>query len=114
MRAVTDLPEPDSPTTATTSPAATWKLTPCTAATSPASVAKSTFSSSMLSTVPSARAMLGMRFSLMLGSSAGALVSVFVLALVYGACRNRGSVRSFMDSPTRVRPSTVSTMAAPG
>src|SRR5699024_6489876 len=41
-RALTDLPDPDSPTTATTSPGCTSKLTPSTARTCPASVSKLT------------------------------------------------------------------------
>ncbi len=40
--AVTDLPEPDSPTTASTSPAARSNETPSTACTTPSSVAKET------------------------------------------------------------------------
>ena len=40
--AVTDLPDPDSPTIATTSPGATSKQTPSTACTTPSSVAKET------------------------------------------------------------------------
>ena len=43
---VTDLPEPDSPTIATTSPGSTVKLTPSTARTLPSSVAKVTRRSS--------------------------------------------------------------------
>ena len=39
---VTDLPEPDSPTIATTSPGATVNDTPSTAATTPSSVRKRT------------------------------------------------------------------------
>ena len=40
--AVTDLPEPDSPTIASTSPARSWNDTPSTACTSPSSVRKAT------------------------------------------------------------------------
>jgi len=40
LMAVTDLPDPDSPTTASTSPRRISKLTPLTARTVPASVAK--------------------------------------------------------------------------
>ena len=43
---VTDLPEPDSPTIASTSPASTWKETPSTACTTPSSVRKETRSPS--------------------------------------------------------------------
>ena len=44
--AVTDLPEPDSPTTARISPGASSNDTPSTACTTPSSVAKDTFRSS--------------------------------------------------------------------
>ena len=44
--AVTDLPEPDSPTTASTSPAARSNDTPSTACTTPSSVANETVRSS--------------------------------------------------------------------
>ena len=47
--AVTDLPEPVSPTTASVSPRSMRKLTPSTAFTVPAAVRKWTFSSSMSS-----------------------------------------------------------------
>src|SRR5690606_14083382 len=50
-RLVTDLPEPDSPTTARVSPRSRWKLTPSTALTVPSAVSKyvlrSTTSSSL-------------------------------------------------------------------
>jgi hypothetical protein len=39
-RLVTDLPEPDSPTTPSVSPLSRWKLTPSTALTVPSSVSK--------------------------------------------------------------------------
>ena len=47
--AVTDLPEPDSPTIATISPAATENETPSTAWTTPSSVANETLSPSTFS-----------------------------------------------------------------
>jgi len=48
-REVTDLPLPDSPTSATTEPRFTWKLTPRTASTRPPCMAKDTLRSSTFS-----------------------------------------------------------------
>src|SRR5436305_11348793 len=53
VMAVTDLPEPDSPTIATTSPGRTLNVTPSTALTIPSSVAKETWRSSTSSSAPS-------------------------------------------------------------
>src|SRR5207253_949017 len=49
---VTDLPEPDSPTTTKVSPRSMWKETPATAGTTPSSVAKSTCRSRTSSRCP--------------------------------------------------------------
>src|SRR5699024_10145792 len=47
---------------------------------------------------------------------AHAVTSSYVafIVLAYRRTRRRGTLRSFIDSPTRVMPSTVSTMAMPG
>ena len=50
--AVTVFPLPDSPTTARTSPGATWRLTPSTALTDPRSLANETSRSRMSTTGP--------------------------------------------------------------
>ena len=59
--AVTDLPEPDSPTIATTSPRSTVNETPSTALTMPSSVWKMTRSSSTSSSGASLGAVAGRR-----------------------------------------------------
>src|ERR1700751_3081520 len=53
VMAVTDLPEPDSPTMATTSPGRTLNETPSTALTMPSSVAKETWRPATSSNAPS-------------------------------------------------------------
>ena len=52
VMAVTDLPEPDSPTTATTSPGRTSRVTPLTACTEPNSVLNRTSTSAKDRTAP--------------------------------------------------------------
>ena len=85
--AVTDLPEPDSPTIATTSPGSTVNVTPSTARTIPSSVANETFRSS---TVSKRGARLGAHPSRIRGSSTAYTTSTTAASMHH---RERGQDR---------------------
>ena len=120
-RELTDLPDPDSPTTATTSPGATSKLMPRTAWTVPASVLKSTVRSRRLrvatrrSASGSVGAAAGASDPSASTSSANSVSISFSSAVVTPPrVRSSGLRMSLRLSPIRVEPSTISTMAVPG
>ena len=102
---VTDLPEPDSPTRATTSPGYTSRESPLTACTSENSVSKETERFSKLSAVPLSLA--GVRGMLMRDAS-----SFFVRRLVLRVWRGSNASRS--PSPRKFTLSAMATMSMPG